>query len=253
MVDDYEILKQKSDNCIKLLENHENTSFEKKRDDLLAIEEQIRLLIGNDADNIDFTVLSKRRTDLLLLLDQRRILLNWMFRETNEEVMRMRLVNNRIHELVNSIRAKMADVCEWLVSHQRDCFEDDFEVEGTLKFSYNGDDSLLSYEGANVYGSDYRLMIAANNCLTGDDPFHFIELHCRYTDSRESILQSGNLDDEMSWAHETPGNFDGIYIHYCTACACRDWGYAIQDVLQLDDYWAETHLRIQKFGTLDKN
>lgn len=116
-----------------------------------------------------------------------------MFRETNEEVMRMRLVNNRIHELVNSIRAKMADVCEWLVSHQRDCFEDDFEVEGTLKFSYNGDDSLLSYEGANVYGSDYRLMIAANNCLTGDDPFHFIELHCRYTDSRKAFFSQATL------------------------------------------------------------
>ena len=133
MVDDYEILKQKSVNCIKLLENHENSSFEKKRDDLLAIEEQIKFLVGNDTDNIDFTVLSKRSADLLLLLDQRRILLNWMFIETNEEIMRMRLVNNRIHELVNSVRTKMADVCEWLVSHKRDCFEDDFEVEGDTK------------------------------------------------------------------------------------------------------------------------
>jgi hypothetical protein len=116
-----------------------------------------------------------QKEELELLLDQRRTLLNWMFMETPQEVARMKQLNTRLLDLTNRLRVKMADVCEGLASHQRDDFDDDFEVEGTLRFSYNEEDSILSYEGADVYGSDFRLMIATNNYLTGEDYQHFLD------------------------------------------------------------------------------
>ena len=143
----------------------------------------------------------------------------------------------------------MADVCESLASRQRDDFDDDYEVEGTLRFSYNEEDSIRSYEGADVYGSDYRLMIATNNYLTGEDYQHFLEFNCRYNWTREGILNSGNLDDGQSWSHHTSGVFEGICICYTTACFCRYLGYPIQDVLQLNDFWVEVHVRYQQFAT----
>ena len=103
------------------------------------------------------------------------------------------------------------------------------------------------------YGSEYQLMIATNNWLTGDEPLHFLELSCRYDWSREMILSSGDLDDGVSWAHEIPGTYEGICICHTTALFGRDCGYPIQDVLQLNDFWNEVRVRYQQFATQDPN
>ena len=112
---------------------------------------------------------------------------------------------------------------------------------------------FFSYEGADVYGSDFRLMIATNNYLTGEENLHYLELNCRYNEPRESILESGNCDDGKSWSHETPGLFLGICVCHTTAIFCRDLDYPIQDILQLNDFWNEVHVRYQQFATQDKN
>ena len=112
---------------------------------------------------------------------------------------------------------------------------------------------FFSYEGADVYGSDFRLMIATNNYLTGEENLHYLELNCRYNEPRESILESGNCDDGKSWSHETPGLFLGICVCHTTAIFCRDLDYRIQDILQLNDFWNEVHVRYQQFATQDKN
>lgn len=253
MINDKEFMKKMSDNFNRLSENFGEAPFEVRREEILRIEEQIRSIVGPDPDRLKQYVLFRHKEVLELLLDQRRTLLNWMFLETPQEVARMDVVNTRLFDLTKRLRVKMADVCESLVTRERDNFDDDYEVEGTLRFSYNEEDSILSYEGADVYGSDYRLMIATNNYLTGKEYLHYLELDCRYNAPRASILESGNCDDGQSWSHETPGVFDGICICHTMALFCRDFGYPIQDVLQLNDFWNEVHVRYQQFATQDKN
>ena len=250
---DKEFMKKMSDNFNRLSENFGEAPFEVRREEILRIEEQIRSIVGPDPDRLKQHVLFRHKEVLELLLDQRRTLLNWMFLETPQEVARMDVVNTRLFDLTKRLRVKMADVCESLVTRERDNFDDDYKVEGTLRFSYNEEDSILSFEGADVYGSDYRLMIATNNYLTGKEYLHYLELDCRYNDPRASILESGNCDDGQSWSHETPGVFDGICICHTMALFCRDFGYPIQDVLQLNDFWNEVHVRYQQFATQDKN
>ena len=229
--------------------------FDFKKNRLLEVEAEIRSRVGSDPDWVEIPSEDPLRIDLLVLLDERRSLLNWMFMETPEEIERMKIVNTRLFELTQELRHKMADVCESLTSHQRDDFDDDFEVRGTLRFCYNGEDSILPYDGADEYGSDYRLMIATNNWLTGNEPFHYLELYCRYDERRDSILKSGNCDDDFSWAHDTPfsADPDEVYICHTMAIFCRDFGYPAQDVLQLNDIWNEVHVRYQHFATQDKN
>ena len=241
------------DNFDRLYENFYEAPFDVLRAEVLSTEERIRNIVGSDADYVMIPDTDKEKEELELLLDQRRTLLNWMFMETPQEVVRMNQLNTRLFDLTNRLREKMADVCESLASNQRDDFDDDFEVEGTLKFSYNGEESILPYDGAEMYGSDYRLMIATNNWLTGDEPLHFLELSCRYDWSREMILSSGDLDDGVSWAHEIPGGYEGICICHTTALFGRNCGYPIQEVLQLNDFWSEVHVRYQQFATQDKN
>lgn len=252
MIKDKEHIKKEMDNYNKLREEFDEAPFEVMRDGVLRIEARIRSIVGTDPDRLNHSVLFRYKEELELLLDQRRTLLNWMLKETPQEVARMDVLNTRLFELTKRLRVKMVDVCESLASHDRDDFDDDFEVEGTLRFSYNDEDSILPYEGAEVYGSDYRLMIALNNYLTGEEYLHYLELNCRYNWARDSILKSGDLDDGVPWNHEIFGFYD-ICICHTTAVFCRDFGYPIQDVLQLNDFWNEVHVRYQQFATQDQN
>ena len=227
--------------------------FEVQRTRVQEIESEIRSVVGTEPGWIDMMALDKHKDELDLLLDERRVLLDWMLLETPEEVERMRIVNQRLFDLTNRLRVKMADVAEYLVSRDRDDFDDDYEVEGTLRFSYNGDDSVLPYPGDEVYGSDFRLMINVRDWLKVDSLSRQLELHCKYNESRENILTSGNLDDGQSWGHDMAGCFDDIVICRTTMLFNRDFGFPVADLLHMNDFWNKVHVKYQNFATQDKN
>ncbi len=244
----------------KLYESYNNLSrkfsdkpFEVLRDEVLRIEEKIRKLVGKAPEWIHIPNSGYQKEKLEILLYQRRILLNWMFQETPQEKERMKVLNNQLFYLTQKLRIKMADVCDDLKAHHRDDFDDDLEIEGALRFSFNDMESVIPYEGDDVYGCDFPLMIVANNWLTGNRFNYYLSLKCRYDESRESILNCQNIDDGVSWAHETPGCFDGICICHTTARFCRDFGYPLVDVLHLNDFWCEVHVIYQHFATQDPN
>ena len=202
-----------------------NKSFKVKKSRLIEVETMIRSVVGNEPDYVKIPYEEHSRIELHLLLDERRSLLNWMFKETPEEWERMKVVNSRLLELTKELRLKMADICDGLAKRKRDAFDDDYEICGTLHFNYNGEDSVLPYKGAEIYGSD-----------------------------RDRILESGNCDDDYTWAHDTPFTEDPeVYICHTMAIFCRDFGYPAQDVLQLNDFWNEVHVRYQHFATQDPN
>ena len=199
----------------KKLHNNYDMSFEDKKIEVLRIENAISDIVCDDDDPFHLDVLS-RKEELLMLLEQRRILLNRMFLETKEEIKRMKVLNIRLFNYTNHLREKMADVCEELASRPKDNFTDDLEVIGLLKYSFNDMSSVLPYNGDDVYGSHCTMMISLNNWLTGEDPLHYLELHCRYDDWRVNNLQSRHLDDGNSWAHDISGRFDGIALCHTT-------------------------------------
>lgn len=218
-----------------------DTSFEDKKVEVLRIENAISDIVCDDDDIFHLDVLN-RKEELLMLLAQRQTLLNWMFLETKEEIKRMKVLNSRLFNLTNQLRVKMSDVCEELASRPQDNITDYFEVIGLLKYSFNDSSSVLPYKGDDIYGSHFTMMISLNNWLTGEDPLHYLELHCRYGDCREVILQSGLLDDGNSWAHDISGRFDGIALCHTTKLFACNLGYPLVDVLHLNDFWSEVKI-----------
>ncbi len=216
-------------------------SFEVRKEEVLKTEERIRGLVGNNPDYPNFVEEADKKLELALLLSQRKTLLDWMFLETPVETERMKVLNERLFTLTNRLRKKVEDVRAKMYNSERDDFDDDFEVEGTLMFSYNGIESVLAYEGDDVYGCDYPLMVVAN------------DFYNDYKNTEYYRLSSVSLDDGVSWAHETAGNFDGICICHTTAVFCRDLGYPLVDVLHMNDFWNEVHVRYQQFATQDPN
>ena len=222
----------------KKLHNSYDTSFEDKKVEVLRIENAISDIVCDDDAPFHLDVL-KRKQELLMLLEQRRTLLNRMFLETKEEIKRMKVLNSRLFNLTNQLRVKMADVCEELASRPQVNIIDYFEVIGLLKYSYSDSSSVLPYNGDDVYESNFTLMISLNNWLTGEDPLHYIELHCRYDDWREFLLQSGHIDDGNSWAHDISGRFDGIALCHTAKLFACNLGYPLVDVLHLNNFWSE--------------
>ena len=216
-------------------------SFEDKKVEVQRIENAISDIVCDDDDIFHLDVLN-RKQELLMLLEQRQTLLNWMFLETKEEIKRMKVLNSRLFNLTNQLRVKMSDVCEELASRPQDNITDYFEVIGLLKYSFNDSSSVLPYKGDDVYGSHFTMMISLNNWLTGDDPFHHLELHCRCDDCREIILQNGLLEDGNSWAHDISGSFSGIAICHTTKLFACNLGYPLVDVLHLNDFWSEVKI-----------
>lgn len=227
--------------------------FEVLRTRVQKIESEIRSVVGAKPGWIDMDALDKHKNELDLLLGERKVLLDWMLQETLEEVERMRIVNQRLFDLTNRLRVKMVDVAEYLLSRERDDFDDDYEVEGTLRFNFNDEDSVLPYSGDEVYSSDFKLMINVRDWLKVDNRSRQLELHCRYDEPRESILASSNLDDGQTWVHNMAGCFDDIVICHSTMLFNRDFGYPVVDFLHLNDFWSEVHVRYQNFATQDKN
>ncbi len=216
-------------------------SFEVRREEVHRTEERIRKLVGSNPDSANIIGQFDKAMELALLLSQRRTLLNWMFQETPAEIERMRVLNDRLFTLTNRLRKKVREVRTKMYNIECDDFDDDFEVEGTLMFAYNGLESIQAYEGDDVYGCDYPLMIAAN------------DFNRSYRDVDYYKVSSVSLDDGVSWAHETAGCFENICICHTTAVYCRDFGYPLVDVLHLNDFWSEIHIRLQNFATLDIN
>lgn len=151
----------------------------------------------------------------------------------------MKVLNSRLFNLTNQLRVKMADVSEELASRPKDSLTDDFEIIGLLKYSYNDMSSVLPYNGDDVYGSHFAMMISLNNWLTGEDPLHYLELHCRCDDCREIILQNGLLEDGNSWVNYITRCFNGIAICQTTKLFACNLGYPLVDVLHLNDFWSE--------------
>ncbi len=182
------------------------------------------------------------------LLSDRCALLNEMFCPTPEAMRHFNAVNNRLSTLSRQLRARMRTLDEKRLLIM-DCpdFDDDFEIEGRLSFSFNDENSVLKLEDDNYYGSDFAKMI----CLIDSLIHHKADWHaleCIY-------LYSQNLDDNLSWNNDFPfigrGEFKDIKICYAVHNLTDHLGYSIPDLIRLNDFWAEVRLTIQSITEQD--
>ena len=90
-----EFLKKKTDNWQRLYDALYDQPFDILKEEVQRTEEQIRNVVGADADYLRIPDTDDQKEELELLLDQRRTLLNWTYQETPQEVARMNQLNAR--------------------------------------------------------------------------------------------------------------------------------------------------------------
>lgn len=222
------------------------TGFASKyRDELMDVERRIKDIAGRSSDDNDEWCRDKTKFDeVKSLLTRRWNLLNLMFMPSDINIKRFRLINSRLETLCRQLRERMHKLKQSLPLVQDSEFDDDYEIEGELRFSYNDEDSVLRLDD-DYYGSDFCRMIEIIYTCNYDT----------YWDCIERIsLNSSSLDDGVSW-NEPPfygrPEFDDIIICHAMHNLSDHMEYSIPDILRLNDFWAEVHLTFQSITTQD--
>ena len=214
---------------------------------LAKVESEIKAIAGDDIDHSDrWTSSPEQRAKVRSLLDSRRKILNEMFLPSDENMLRFKAVNERLFTLTRQLHDRIKAL-ESRLSLVMDCpdFDDDYELEGTLRYCFNSEDSVLRLEDDYEYGSNFTLMIKLMADLSYGTLKDYIEcIHCSSTP----------LDDGQSW-NEYPfygrQEFGDIIICHAVHQLTDHQLYSIPDLIRLNDFWAEARLTIQSITEQD--
>lgn len=217
------------------------------KQELLQIESRIIELVGSDLELFSYDELSKeQKEEVKRLLRVRRDILNEMFQPTEANLARFCKVNEELYRLTMALdeRVKKFISKKELLFDSLD-FDDDYELEGTLKYVFNDKTSICCLTDDNYYGSNFAVIIKI--------------LYEVYAHSGiESIVtlneHRGPLDDGASW-DEYPFNrfpeFKDFIICYAVHDLTDHKLYSIPDLLRLNDFWSEVEFKVQSITNQD--
>lgn len=208
---------------------------------LKQIESRIIELVGSDLEQFNYDELSKeQRKEVRRLLLERRDILNEMFQPTEANLAQFRKINDELNRLTMALNERVNKfIAKKELLLDTPDFDDDYELEGTLKFVFNDETSICHLPDDEYYGSNFAVMIKT--------------IYEVYTHSGiESIVtineHRGPLDDGVSW-YEYPFNrfpeFEGFIICYAVHDLTDHKLYPIPDLLRLNDFWSEVNFKAQ--------
>lgn len=223
--------------------------MENQRNKLINIEHQIKEITGNDFDNLFWLRIDKNtQSSLERLLYRRQKILNEMFVGDSSEMARFRQVNDMLAKLTTDLFNRVKALSALRESVSDKTFDDDYELEGTIRIVVDGQESILRLGNDEYYGSDF-LFINGVITLLHETNIRYIE---NFTGKGIEGDEKPWCDDGVSW-NEYPFNgrtaFDDIIICHAVHDICSHKLYSIPDLLRLNDYWAEVNLTLQKFAS----
>ena len=134
-----------------------NREYTHLREQVQKVEEKILAITGKNVEfNIEWTRSQRKCEQVKKLIWERKYLLDKMFVATTEEVKRMEQVNSRLYDLTQKMYARTEALYRKMTTTTYDPeFDDDVEVEGSLRFSLNGQSSVLPMANDDYYGSNF--------------------------------------------------------------------------------------------------
>ena len=217
------------------------------RRSIKLIESQIIELVGSDIDEFNYDNLSKeQKEEVKLLLQERRDILNELFQPTEANLAQFCKLNDELYRLTMALNERVKRIVSKkdILLDSND-FDDDYELEGTLKFVFNDETSISRLPDDDYYGSNFAVMIKT-----------LYEVYVDY--GIESIVtineHHGPLDDGVSW-YEYPFNrfpeFKDFIICYAVHDLTDHKLYSIPDLLRLNDFWSEAEFKVQSITNQD--
>ena len=229
---------------------------------LKDLESEIKKIVGTDVCSFTegHTKYDAKYKIIKELLNVRQTLLDELFLATSEEIIRLEQVNSLLDELTKKMYHRTASLYRALLSSYRDEeFDDDYEIEGTLKCNvdYDSEDgsygTVLKLENDEFYGSDFGYMFALINEM--QDRENIVECHIGYKETHTLSMSNEELDcydhwdDGVSWneGELNRKELEHICICYAMHVICVHNEYSLLDLLRLNDFWIEALVKCQHF------
>lgn len=244
---------------------YQENDTKKKRDLLCEVEAEIkRLMNRQEKGNLDLRHIGAVEIEEIQdLIGTRSLILNRMFQATPQEIKRFEAVNQLLYGLTKKMYHRMASLYRILIDSPKDkSFDDDYVIRGTLKYVYNGEDSILGLPEDSYYGSDFAYMIELiyNLLEYGYDGLAEIEEYSRDYSSQSTVDMTDEqlvcvdfLDDGVTWAegHLHRPELEHLVVCHAVHDICTHKPYSIPDLLRLNEFWVEDHLICQHI--IDQN
>lgn len=211
------------------------------------IESRIIEIVGSDLEEFMYDELPKAsKEEVKCLLRERRDILNDMFQPTEANLAQFSKVNDELFRLTMALNERVRKfIAKKELLLDTPDFDDDYELEGTLKFVFNDETSICHLPDDEYYGSNFAVMIKT--------------IYEGYTHSGiESIVTINEhrdpLDDGVSW-YEDPfkrfPDFKDFIICYAVHDLTDHKLYSIPDLLRLNDFWSEVNFKAQSITNQD--
>ena len=237
-----------------------NKEYTRLREQVQKIEEKILAITGKFVEfNMEWTRSQRKCEQVERLIWKRKHLLDRMFVATPEEVVRMEQVNNRMYDLTQKMYARTEALYRKMATATYDPeFDDDVEVEGSLRFSLNGHSSVLPMANDDYYGSEFYEMFCIIDWLYTCEHLNLEEVeHCcclrtpadyRPEMTREELGIKDDLNDGETWYESVQPAAEKL-SHLCICHAIHDLSchkpYSIPDILRMNDFWIEVTVKHQ--------
>ena len=223
--------------------------IEELKQELVRIESSINSMTG---DNIEYMTYwwrnDKKRDKVKTLLHQRCTILNKMFAATPAEIDRFKQVNEMLYLLTSQLfnRVKKLSSSHKIIADTT--FDDDYEIDGTLRVVIESETDILTLDNDDFYGSNFLLMNHILYLLYDNKNSNIEWFNADAIAAEEKPM----CDDGVSW-NEYPfygrKEFDDIVICHAVHDICNHKKFSIPDLLRINNYWAETKLTLQKFAS----
>ena len=225
------------------------------------VERRIKKVVNREENNPDyfFRNFSESERELLDdLLGLREVTLDeMMLHPTAAEVERLSKLNDKLYKLTLECFEQCRNL--WLTLYRspykvnnRFCYD----LEGTLRFEYADNDSVVHLENDDYYGSDFDYMIHLTDELISTK----YGKHCKmdtmvnaapsiFFSTEEALNElTDTLDDGTSWAEGYLHNkaYDHLCICYAMHALHTHEPWCLPDILRMDDFTINVKLNYER-------
>ena len=197
-----------------------------------------------------------------LILD-RSVIMNLLFglHCSDEEVERLKRVNDHLFNLTKELHRKVADTYRALLQTQKDDeFVDDINIDGIIHYNCDSGIDFVQLEDDEYYGSNFAQMIAVISATENDNLAEIVNTGCVWlpdehtpemTDKQLGV--EDDFNDGTSW-HE--GFWDMAKLKDVVFChavhdICTHKSFSIPDLLRMNTFWSEVKVEIQNIREID--
>lgn len=220
---------------------HDEADMDTKRGVVMSVEERIQKIVGHR--DIFLPHIDEKNWNVLkALIKVRQTSLDEMMIPTADEVKMISRLNDKLLDLTRQLYAKVAEM--WKVMNDSEVqLNDDYCVEGAIKYLWDEDRPALTLDNDGWYASDFNYMLWVLSEFDQRDTHTMNSIHEFQQDfsmmedeTRKELIDTYDEGDTWTDGALNRPAFKDINVCYVLHALCCHFYYALADVLRMNGF-----------------